>query len=35
MSGIALIAVYVMIALSFWNFPDPVRLIQGAPLVCT
>ncbi|TEB27931.1 calcium/proton exchanger [Coprinellus micaceus] len=35
MSGIALIAVYVMIALSFWNFPDPTRLIQGAPLVCT
>ncbi|KAJ3518549.1 hypothetical protein NMY22_g13619 [Coprinellus aureogranulatus] len=34
MSGMALIAVYIMIALSFWNFPDPTRLIQGVPLVC-
>ncbi|RXW19109.1 hypothetical protein EST38_g6746 [Candolleomyces aberdarensis] len=34
MSGLALISVYVLIALSFWNFPDPVRLIQGQPLFC-
>ncbi|KAG7090678.1 hypothetical protein E1B28_009776 [Marasmius oreades] len=35
MSGIVLIAVYVLIALSFWNFPVATRLLQGQPLVCT
>lgn len=35
MSGMALIGVYVIIALSFWNFPDTVRLIQGSPLPCS
>ncbi|TFK23975.1 calcium ion transporter [Coprinopsis marcescibilis] len=34
LSGLALIAVYIIIALSFWSFPDPVRLIQGLPLAC-
>ncbi|KAF6752901.1 calcium ion transporter [Ephemerocybe angulata] len=32
MSGLALISVYIIIALSFWNFPDPTRLFQGLPL---
>ncbi|KAF9025790.1 calcium/proton exchanger [Hymenopellis radicata] len=35
MSGVALVAVYLIIALSFWNFPETVRMIQGAPLLCT
>ncbi|RDB30085.1 Vacuolar calcium ion transporter [Hypsizygus marmoreus] len=35
LSGFILIAVYVIIALSFWNFPETVRLIQGQPLLCT
>jgi len=35
LSGLALISVYAMIALAFWNFPDSVRLIQGQPIVCT
>lgn len=34
MSGVALIGVYILIALSFWNFPDATRTIQGQPLVC-
>ncbi|KAJ6629364.1 Sodium/calcium exchanger protein-domain-containing protein [Mycena sp. CBHHK59/15] len=35
MSGVVLIAVYALIALSFWNFPDTVRMFQGEALVCT
>ncbi|KAJ7474704.1 Sodium/calcium exchanger protein-domain-containing protein [Mycena latifolia] len=35
MSGVALIAVYALIALSFWNFPDTVRMVQGQALLCT
>ncbi|ESK84739.1 calcium ion transporter [Moniliophthora roreri MCA 2997] len=34
MSGVVLIAVYTLIALCFWNFPEPVRMLQGQPLVC-
>ncbi|KAF8066965.1 Sodium/calcium exchanger protein-domain-containing protein [Lyophyllum atratum] len=35
MSGFVMIAVYTMIALCFWNFPETVRLIQGGPLLCS
>ncbi|KAF5381548.1 hypothetical protein D9615_005613 [Tricholomella constricta] len=35
MSGYVLIAVYILIALCFWNFPETVRMIQGQPLVCS
>ncbi|KAK7442222.1 hypothetical protein VKT23_016193 [Stygiomarasmius scandens] len=35
MSGVVLIAVYALIALSFWNFPVTERLIQGQVLSCT
>ncbi|THV06854.1 calcium/proton exchanger [Dendrothele bispora CBS 962.96] len=35
MSGIALIAVYALIALSFWNFPVTIRTLQGEPLTCS
>ncbi|KAJ6555159.1 Sodium/calcium exchanger protein-domain-containing protein [Mycena vulgaris] len=35
MSGVVFIAVYVLIALSFWNFPDTIRMFQGQALVCT
>ncbi|KAG6860652.1 hypothetical protein C0995_009017 [Termitomyces sp. Mi166 len=35
MSGYVLIAVYIIIALSFWNFPETERLFQGQPLVCS
>ncbi|KAF8154734.1 Sodium/calcium exchanger protein-domain-containing protein [Crassisporium funariophilum] len=34
MSGLVLIGVYVLIALSFWNFPETVRMIQGQVLEC-
>jgi Ca2+:H+ antiporter len=34
MNGVALVAVYMLIALAFWNFPDTARLIQGQPLPC-
>lgn len=34
MSGVVFIAVYTLIALSFWNFPDTVRMFQGQALVC-
>ncbi|KAH6905478.1 calcium ion transporter [Coprinopsis sp. MPI-PUGE-AT-0042] len=34
MNGLALISVYILIAMSFWFYPDPVRLIQGQPLAC-
>ncbi|KAJ7599441.1 Sodium/calcium exchanger protein-domain-containing protein [Mycena floridula] len=35
MSGFVLIGVYLMIALSFWNFPETPRIVQGVPLTCT
>ncbi|KAJ6551821.1 Sodium/calcium exchanger protein-domain-containing protein [Mycena capillaripes] len=35
MSGVVLLAVYTLIVLSFWNFPDTVRMLQGQELVCT
>ncbi|KAF9255385.1 calcium/proton exchanger [Marasmius fiardii PR-910] len=35
MSGIVLVSVYVLIAMSFWSFPVAVRMIQGQPLSCT
>ncbi|RXW12432.1 hypothetical protein EST38_g13421 [Candolleomyces aberdarensis] len=31
---LALILVYVLIALSFWNFPDLIQLVCGQPLFC-
>ncbi|KJA22559.1 hypothetical protein HYPSUDRAFT_202123 [Hypholoma sublateritium FD-334 SS-4] len=35
MSGIVLVAVYVLVAVSFWHFPsDTARLIQGQPIQC-
>ncbi|PFH51602.1 hypothetical protein AMATHDRAFT_142145 [Amanita thiersii Skay4041] len=34
MSGLVLIGAYILIALSFWNFPETTRLFQGQPLVC-
>ncbi|KAL0570120.1 hypothetical protein V5O48_011843 [Marasmius crinis-equi] len=34
MSGIVLVAVYVIIALSFWNFPGGGRVVQGQVLQC-
>ncbi|KAJ7708377.1 Sodium/calcium exchanger protein-domain-containing protein [Mycena rosella] len=34
MSGVVFIAVYALIALSFWNFPDTVRMFQGHELIC-
>ncbi|KAJ7143740.1 Sodium/calcium exchanger protein-domain-containing protein [Mycena epipterygia] len=35
MSGVVFIAVYALIALSFWNFPDTIRMFQGQALACT
>ncbi|KAJ7171117.1 Sodium/calcium exchanger protein-domain-containing protein [Mycena filopes] len=35
MSGVVFIAVYALIALSFWNFPETARMVQGKELVCT
>ncbi|KAI0744350.1 Sodium/calcium exchanger protein-domain-containing protein [Daedaleopsis nitida] len=35
MSGVLLVGVYMLITLSFWNFPDSTRTFQGQPLVCT
>lgn len=35
MSGTLLIAVYALVALCFWNFPDGPRMLQGQPLLCT
>ncbi|KAK7050500.1 Sodium/calcium exchanger protein-domain-containing protein [Favolaschia claudopus] len=35
MSGVVFISVYILIALSFWNFPDSTRIFQGQELVCT
>ncbi|KAJ6494045.1 Sodium/calcium exchanger protein-domain-containing protein [Mycena vitilis] len=35
MSGVVLMAVYALVALSFWNFPDTVRMFQGRELVCS
>ncbi|KAF8184800.1 Sodium/calcium exchanger protein-domain-containing protein [Pholiota molesta] len=36
MSGIVLMSVYILVAVSFWYFPgDTVRLIQGQALECT
>ncbi|KAF8880651.1 Sodium/calcium exchanger protein-domain-containing protein [Infundibulicybe gibba] len=35
MSGLVLIAVYILIALSFWNFPETIRTLQGQTLLCT
>ncbi|KAH8827613.1 Sodium/calcium exchanger protein-domain-containing protein [Flagelloscypha sp. PMI_526] len=34
MSGTVLVCVYVLIALSFWNFPETTRVLQGTPLGC-
>ncbi|KAF9465438.1 Sodium/calcium exchanger protein-domain-containing protein [Collybia nuda] len=34
LSGVVLIAVYFVIALSFWNFPETVRTLQGQALTC-
>ncbi|ESK91100.1 calcium ion transporter [Moniliophthora roreri MCA 2997] len=34
MSGVVLVAVYIIIALSFWNFPLTERLVQGQHLSC-
>jgi len=34
MSGLALISVYILIALSFWFYPDSIRTIQGSPIIC-
>jgi Ca2+:H+ antiporter len=35
MSGLALICVYILIALAFWFYPDSIRTIQGSPIMCT
>ncbi|KAF8650672.1 hypothetical protein AX16_005129 [Volvariella volvacea WC 439] len=34
MSGLVLLAAYLVIALAFWNFPETIRLLQGEPLHC-
>ncbi|TFK34661.1 Sodium/calcium exchanger protein-domain-containing protein [Crucibulum laeve] len=34
MSGLVLMATYILIGLAFWNFPETVRTMQGQPLVC-
>ncbi|KAF5353924.1 hypothetical protein D9756_007090 [Leucocoprinus leucothites] len=34
MSGMALVSVYVLIALSFWHFPEVHRMSQGVPITC-
>jgi Ca2+:H+ antiporter len=28
------IAVYILVALSFWHFPEIHRTLQGAPITC-
>lgn len=35
MSGLALVSVYVFIALAFWHFPEIHRVLQGSPITCT
>ncbi|KAF8995975.1 Sodium/calcium exchanger protein-domain-containing protein [Cyathus striatus] len=34
MSGLALIATYILIAISFWYYPGEIRTLQGQPLLC-
>ncbi|KAI4518866.1 calcium/proton exchanger [Schizophyllum commune Loenen D] len=35
MSGVVLVGVYFLLALSFWNFPDAPRMLQGRELMCS
>ncbi|TRM58539.1 Sodium/calcium exchanger protein-domain-containing protein [Schizophyllum amplum] len=35
MSGVVLVGVYCLLALSFWNFPDAPRMLQGSELTCS
>ncbi|KAF7760181.1 hypothetical protein Agabi119p4_10857 [Agaricus bisporus var. burnettii] len=34
MSGMALVSVYILIALAFWHFPETHRMLQGSPIGC-
>lgn len=32
---ISISAVYILIAISFWNFPETTRMLQGQALTCS